>query len=131
MLDEEIPIIWRVVDTFNFVQVLPETVPQKVRETLGVHLRCEVFTRWGPPAEGEFVAELGLILPDGQAAGHQESQTFSIAGEYSFSHVIWKVEARLSTAGTYNWVLRLDGDEVARHPFRVNITRQTQTPEAK
>jgi len=54
VLDEEIPIIWRVVDTFNFVLALPETVAQEVRETIGVQLRCEVFTRWGPPARGEY-----------------------------------------------------------------------------
>ena len=127
VLDEDIPIIWRVIDTFNFTLVVPDNVAQDVPKNIGVSLQCEVFTRWGPPAEGEFEAELGLILPDGREPEHRQPQKFTMAGEFSFSHVIWKIQAGLSEAGIYAWVLYLEGEEVGRHPFRINITRREQT----
>ena len=130
VLDEEIPIIWRVIDTFNFVLALPETIAQEVREQLNVQLRCEVFTRWGPEGEGEHKIELALKVPNGKEVS-RDSQTFQMAGEHGFVQVMWNIELGLATEGMYNWVLYLDGDEVARHPFKVNITRQAQTPEAK
>lgn len=128
VLDEDIPILWRIIDTFNFTLVVPDSVAQDMPKTIGFQLQCEVFTRWGPPAEGAFTAELGLILPSGLESEHRQPQTFTMAGEFSFSHVIWKIEAGLSEAGIYAWVLYLDGEEVGRHPFRINITRREQTP---
>lgn len=130
VVDEGIATVWRIIDSFNFIVNLPETVPKEVRDKMNVQLRCEVFTRWGPPFDGDYEAELGLNLPDGQEV-NRTPQTFNRTGEYGFAQVTWDIVLGLATTGTYNWVLYLDGAEIARHPFRVNITREVQTPEPK
>ena len=123
VLDEEIAIIWRVIDTFNFALTLPGTVPQEVREGLVIPLRCHLFSRWGPPGEGEFEEQLGLITPDGQATPRDEPRQFKMTGT-GFQQTTWEIELGLATPGTYHWVLYLNGSEVSRLPFTVNIRRQ-------
>jgi len=131
VFDGEIPIIWRAIDNFSFVLALPEGVDPQILDSWAVQLKCEVFTKWGPPGEGEYKAELGLMVPDGNEV-QRNSQTLVMTGGYAFSQIVWSIGLGLVSGGIYQWVLYVDGEEVARHPFRVNITRQTpQTPEAK
>ena len=123
VMDGEIAILWRVVDTFSYELRLPETVPREVQDTLNFNLSCQLFTRWGPPGEGDFEVQLGLITPNGEEVTREEPRGFKLAGG-SFHQTVWDVQLGVCNPGIYNWVLYLDGREFARLPFTVNINRQ-------
>ena len=127
VLDGEVAILWRIIDTFNYEVTLPGTAPQEVQENPNVSLRCQLFTRWGPPGEGDFDEQLGLITPNDEEVTRDEPRQFKMTGK-GFQQTVWDIQLWLTTPGIYKWVLYLNGNEFARLPFTVNITRQaTQT----
>ena len=126
-MDGDLAVIWHVVDTFNYHLNLPEAVPQEVQEKLNFQLSCNLFTRWGPPGEGEFEEQLGLITPDGKEVNKdKEPRPFNVSGG-KFQQTVWDIQLGIRSPGTYHWALYLDGKEFARLPFIVNITRQQAT----
>lgn len=125
VMDGETPILWRVADSFSYELRLPETVPQDVQEKLNVALTAHLFTRWGPPGEGDFEESLGLITPNGEEVTRDEPRVFTLAGG-AFHQTVREIQLEVRTPGIYNWVLYLDGKEFARLPFRVNINWQSK-----
>jgi hypothetical protein len=123
VMDGEIAILWRVIDTFSYDLRLPESVPKDVLDELNVNLACQLFTRWGPPGKGEFEEQLGLIAPDGVEVKRDEPRAFNISGG-SFQQTVWNIQLGVRNPGSYNWVIYLNGKEFARLPFTVNINRQ-------
>ena len=123
VMDGEIAILWRVIDTFSYDLRLPESVSRDVLEELNINLMCQLFTRWGPPGEGDFQEQLGLIMPNGEEVKRDEPRAFKIAGG-SFQQTIWNIQLGVRSPGIYNWVIYLDGKEFARLPFTVNINRE-------
>ena len=126
IMDGDAAIVYRVVDSFNYEL----RVPGVSEETLGnipVDLRCYVFTRWGPPGEGEFEEELALINPEGEEV-QRGSMVISLPEGSRFAQVQRNVSVGIRTPGEYRWALYLDGELVADLPFMVRITRTATQP---
>lgn len=124
VIDNGMAILWRVIDTFNYDVKLPDTLSQEDQEKFNVRLQCELYTRWGPPGKGDFEEQLRLITPDGKEVHNPEPRGFKMSGEHGFHQTIWNIQLGVHTPGTYSWALYLNGAEIARLPFKVNITRQ-------
>lgn len=122
VMDGEIPILYRVFDTFNFEFV--GNVP-RMEGNPPVQLVCKIFTKWGPPGKGTYSQGVALMTPDGQEVSRQTIEVE--VGEFRSAQSVVDVFLTIKTPGTYKWALYLDEEKIADHPFIVNIAEQQPT----
>ena len=121
LLDEDKVIsLFRIVDTFHIEAVAPNDDTPAV-----VSLNFTVFTRWsGGP--GKFIEELVLIDPNGSQRGPRNKSDFTLDGGFHFRQIRHEIHMDLlAESGIYNWQLFLNGERIAEHPFRVNVSLLT------
>lgn len=121
VMDGDIPILYRLVDTFNF-EFTTSGVPEGTFEKFPVGLRCKIFIRWGPPGKGKYTESLALITPEGNEVNRQDEDMVIQEG-FHFTQRVQDVSLSLVNPGLYKWALYLDNEKIAELPFMVNITR--------
>ena len=127
VMDGHIPILYRIIDTFNFEFMVGE-VPQGIElEKFPVTLNCKVFIRWGPPGKGKYTESMALVTPDGQEVSRQDEE-IELQEGFHFAQSVRSVSLSVLSSGQYQWVLYLDNEIIADLPFMVNIQGRTITP---
>lgn len=118
---EGVSTLYRVVDTFN-VDFGVEKLPEGIQEgDFAANISCFLFIRWGP-GEGEFEQVVTLVDPDGkEAESPVATRNFTKPAGYHFAQFRIRATLVLSKSGVYLWRLFLNGEQVAEHPFTVNI----------
>ena len=122
---EGVSTLYRVVDTFN-AEVGVQGLPDDAAGKIALSVRHVVYVRWGEGG-GDFEQRLVLVRPDGkEAEGPHLLQKFSKPEGFHFAQFRIEVNLMVAVEGIYRWRLYLNDEQVAEHPFRVNIAINAQ-----